>query len=145
MGPLERRWWWMISFSGAHSLASSLWPSAFTTLALFSTKGYIIDTGGPIKVTSETAAELGIDSFITINFLSLLWNCSILGKIDGCGRELKPTIQNFPPSSIISCNSPSKEPLLLITRLCHATYLDKCTKEWAVNIHSGLCVNDICH
>lgn len=33
-------------------------------------KGYIIGTGRPIKVTSETAAGLSIDLFITINFLS---------------------------------------------------------------------------
>lgn len=60
-------------------------------------KGYIIDTGRPIKVTSETAAELSIDLFITINFLSLLCNCSISGRIDRCGWKLQPTVQNFFP------------------------------------------------
>lgn len=75
--------------------SSSCWhsPHSLSSRA----KGYIIDTGRPIKVTSETAAELSIDLFITINFLSLLCNCSISGRIDRCGWKLQPTVQNFFP------------------------------------------------
>jgi hypothetical protein len=53
-------------------------------------------------------------------------------------------VQKLFPPSIIFRNS-SKESLFLITWLWHATYLDKCVNKCAVNIHSGPCVNDICH